>query len=94
MIKMNRHFEEYHMTTYTEMLENPQIVKKIESQLGGHIMSVYRNAGYTPPVPLLHGDKFVYADSAPEKYAKHLREGMKLFAAVLDEINQNGDEDA
>lgn len=82
------------MTTYTEMLDQPQIKKKIESLLGGHIMSAYRNAGYTPPVPMLHGDKFVYADPAPEKYAKHLREGMKLFAEVLDEINQKGGEDA
>ncbi|QDJ91849.1 hypothetical protein [Acinetobacter haemolyticus] len=78
------------MTTYTEMLEQPQIKKKIESQLGGHIMTVYRNAGYTPPVPMLHDDKFVYADPAPQKYANHLREGMKLFAEVLDEINLNG----
>lgn len=77
------------MTTYTEMLEQPQIKQKIESLLGGHIMTVYRNAGLNPPVPLLHGDKFVYADPAPEKYAKHLREGMKLFAEALDQMESN-----
>ncbi len=77
------------MTTYTEMLEQPQIKQKIESLLGGHIMTVYRNAGLNPPVPLLHGDKFVYADPAPEKYARHLREGMKLFAEALDQMESN-----
>ena len=74
------------MTTYTEMLEQPQIKQKIESLLGGHIVTVYQKAGYTPPIPTLIGDTFVYADSAPEKYAKHLREGMKLFAEVLDQL--------
>lgn len=77
------------MTTYTEMLEQPQIKQKIESLLGGHIMTTYRNAGMNPPIPLLHGDKFVYADPAPEKYAKHLREGMKLFAEALDQLESN-----
>ncbi|WP_151838063.1 MULTISPECIES: hypothetical protein [unclassified Acinetobacter] len=74
------------MTTYTEMLEQPQIRMKIESLLSGHIMFVYRNAGFNPPVPRLHGDKFIYADPAAEKYARHLREGMKIFAEVLDQL--------
>ena len=83
------------MTTYTEMLETPQIKTKIESALSGHIMGVYCNAGLTPPVPFLNVDTFVYAEQAPQKYAKHLREGMKLFAELLDEIHQKtGGEDA
>ena len=40
-------------------------------------------------MPILVDDHFVYLDSAPEKYAKHLREGMKLFAQALDEMSQN-----
>jgi len=79
------------MTTYTEMLEQPQIKKKIESLLGGHIMTVYRNAGMNPPVPVLHGDRFIYADPKPEKYAKHLREGMRLFAEALDQLESNNE---
>lgn len=83
------------MTTYTEMLETPQIKTKIESALSSHVMGVYRKAGLTPPVPFLNVDTFVYADPAPEKYARHLREGMKLFAELLDEIHQKtGGEDA
>ncbi|WP_336938221.1 hypothetical protein [Acinetobacter modestus] len=83
------------MTSYTEMLEQPQIKTKIESALSGHIMGVYRNAGLTPPIPFLNVDTFVYADPAPQKYANHLREGMKLFAEILDQIHQNtGGDDA
>ncbi|ENW95941.1 hypothetical protein [Acinetobacter sp. NIPH 298] len=83
------------MTSYTEMLEQPQIKKKIESSLGGHIMTAYLNAGFNPPVPTLNGEQFVYNDPKPEKYAKLRREGMKLFAEILDEIHQNsGVEDA
>lgn len=83
------------MTSYTEMLDQPQIKTKIESALSAHIMGAYLKAGLTPPVPFLNVDQFVYADAAPQKYANHLREGMKLFAELLDEIHQKtGDEDA
>ena len=80
------------MTTYTEMLEQPQIKTKIESALSGHIMGAYRNAGLNPPVPFLNIDTFVYADAAPQKYANHLREGMRLFAEILDELEVNKNE--
>lgn len=75
------------MATYIEKLQDPKTVQKLESLLGGHIMSVYRNAGFIPPTPVLHGGRFIYADPAPEKYANHLREGMKLFAQAMDELN-------
>lgn len=92
---MGCHSEDDHMTKYTEMLDQPQIKTKINSLIGGHIMGVYRNAGMKPPVPFLtpSGD-FVYTDEAPQKYANRLREGMKLFAEVLDEIKLNGGENA
>lgn len=77
------------MATYIEKLQEPKTVQKLESLIGGHIMSVYRSAGFVPPMPILVDDHFVYLDSAPEKYAKHLREGMKLFAQALDEMSQN-----
>ena len=80
------------MTTYTEMLEQPQIKTKIESTLSGHIMGAYLNAGLTPPVPFLHVDTFVYADAGPQKYENHLREGMKLFAEILDELEGNNEQ--
>lgn len=76
------------MKTYIERLQDPKTVQMLESLLGGHIMSVYRNAGFVPPTPVLHGGRFIYADPAPEKYAHHLREGMKLFAQALDEMAQ------
>lgn len=83
------------MKSYTEMLENPEIKTKINSLIGGHIMAVYRNAGMKPPVPFLTPTgNFVYTDEAPQKYANRLREGMKLFAEVLDEIKLNGGENA
>jgi len=74
------------MATYLEKLQDPTTVQKLESLLGGHIMSVYRNAGFNPPTPVLHGGRFIYADPAPEKYARHLREGMRLLALALDEL--------
>ncbi|MFX5300218.1 hypothetical protein ABTD13_08070 [Acinetobacter baumannii] len=77
------------MATYIEKLQDPKTVQKLESLLGGHIMSVYRNAGFNPPVPVSHGGRFIYADPAPENYARHLREGMKLFAQALDELGVN-----
>lgn len=77
------------MATYIEKLQDPKTIQKLESLLGGHIMSAYRNAGYNPPTPVLQGGRFIYADPAPEKYAHHLREGMKLFAQALDEMSQN-----
>jgi len=77
------------MKTYIERLQHPETVQKLESLLGGYIMSVYRNAGLIPPTPVLHGGCFIYADPAPEKYARHLREGMKIFAQALDELNIN-----
>lgn len=76
------------MVTYIEKLQDPKTVQTLESLLGGHIMSVYRNAGFIPPTPVLHGGRFIYADPVPEKYARHLREGMKLFAQALDEMAQ------
>jgi len=76
------------MATYIEKLQDPQTVQKLESLLGGHIMSMYRNAGLIPPTPVLHGGRFIYADPAPEKYAWHLREGMKLFAQAMDEMSE------
>jgi len=75
----------------TELLQNPAFSEKLESVLSGHIMSVYINADMTPPVPYWKNKKFVYADSAPEKYAKHLREGMKLLAEELDKFNEKGE---
>ena len=94
-ITMACHFKGIDMTTYTEMLECPQIKTKINSLIGGHIMGVYRNAGMKPPVPFLTPTgNFVYTDEAPQKYANRLREGMKLFAEVLDEIKLNGGENA
>ncbi|ESK53844.1 hypothetical protein [Acinetobacter tjernbergiae] len=83
------------MTTYTEMLEQPQIITKIESAIGGQIVSVYLAAHLTPPIPFQENGRFKYVDPAPQKYANHLREGMKLFAELLDEIHQKtGGEDA
>lgn len=80
------------MTTYTEMLETPQIKTKINSLIGGHIMGVYRNAGMKPPVPFLTPTgNFVYTDEAPQKYANRLREGMKLFAEVLDQLERKNE---
>lgn len=76
----------------TELLKNPAFSEKLESVLSGHIMSVYIKANLTPPVPRWHCDRFVYADSAPEKYARHLREGMKLLAEELDKFNEKGAE--
>lgn len=83
------------MTTYTEMLEQPQIKAKVESLIGGHIVEVYLAAQLEPPIPFKENGRFKYVDQRPEKYAKHLREGMKLFAEALDEIHQNtGGDDA
>lgn len=79
------------MTSYTEMLEQPQIITKVESLLSGHIMAVYIKAGYNPPVPMLHDNRFIYADPASEKYARRLREGMKLFAELLDQLESNNE---
>ncbi|KCY21629.1 hypothetical protein [Acinetobacter baumannii] len=75
------------MTTYIERLQDPKTVQKLENLLGGHVMSVYQNAGFTPPIPRLHGDRFIYPDPAAQRYANHLREGMKIFAQALDELN-------
>ena len=80
------------MTTITEKLQDPKFMDKTESLIGGHIMSVYRDAGMEPPIPFLENDIFVYVDQATNKYAKHLREGMKLLAEALDA--ENGGENA
>lgn len=83
------------MTSYTEMLDQPQIITKIESAIGGHILGIYRDAGFEPPIPFKENGRFKYVDQRPDAYAKRLREGMKLFAEVLDEIHQNtGGDDA
>lgn len=82
------------MTSYTEMLEQPQIITKIESAIGGQIVSVYLAAHLTPPIPFQEENgRFKYVDPAPQKYANHLREGMKLFAELLDEIEGKSNED-
>ena len=80
------------MITITEKLQDPKFMNKTESLIGGHIMAVYRDAGMEPPIPFLENDIFVYVDQAPNKYAKHLREGMKLLAEALDA--ENGGENA
>ena len=36
------------MATYIEKLQEPKTVQKLESLIGGHIMSVYRSAGFVP----------------------------------------------
>lgn len=83
------------MTSYREMLDQPQIITKIESAIGGQIVSVYLAAQLEPPIPFKENGRFKYVDQRPEKYANHLREGIRLFAEVLDEIHQNtGGDDA
>ncbi|MDF2419215.1 hypothetical protein GWP85_17125 [Acinetobacter beijerinckii] len=79
------------MTTYTEMLDQPQIITKIESAIGGHILGIYRDAGFEPPIPLKENGRFKYEDQRPDAYAKRLREGMKLFAEALDELEGNNE---
>ena len=76
----------------TELLQNHEFSEKLESALSGHIMSVYIKANLNPPVPYWRDNRFVYADAAPEKYAKHLREGMKLLAEELDKHQEKGAE--
>lgn len=78
------------MTKFIEKLQDPKFMNKTESLIGGHIMSVYRDAGLEPPVPFIQDNIFVYVDQAPNKYAKHLREGMKLLAEALDAENGGG----
>ena len=80
------------MITITEKLQDPKFMNKTESLIGGHIMSVYRDAGMEPPVPFVQNDIFVYVDQRANKYAKHLRDGMKLLAEALDA--ENGGENA
>ena len=80
------------MTTITEKLQDLKFMNKTESLIGGHIMSVYRDAGMEPPVPFVQNDIFVYVDQRANKYAKHLRDGMKLLAEALDA--ENGGENA
>ena len=80
------------MTKFIEKLQDPKFMNKTESLIGGHIMSVYRDAGMEPPVPFVQNDIFVYVDQRANKYAKHLRAGMKLLAEALDA--KNGDENA
>lgn len=75
-----------------ELLQKTEFNEKIESALSGHIMSVYIKANLNPPVPYWRDNRFVYADAAPDKYAKHLREGMKLLAEALDLHNEKGAE--
>ena len=75
------------MTKFIEKLQDPKFTDKTESLIGGHIVAVYRDAGMEPPIPFLENDIFVYVDQAPNKYAKHLREGMKLLAEALDAEN-------
>ena len=78
------------MTKFIEKLQDPKFTDKTESLIGGHIVAVYRDAGMEPPIPFLENDIFVYVDQAPNKYAKHLREGMKLLAEALDAENGGG----
>ena len=80
------------MTKFIEKLQDLKFMNKTESLIGGHIMSVYRDAGMEPPVPFVQNDIFVYVDQRANKYAKHLREGMKLLAEALDA--ENGGENA
>ena len=80
------------MTKFIEKLQDPKFMNKTESLIGGHIMSVYRDAGMEPPVPFVQNDIFVYVDQRANKYAKHLRKGMKLLAEALDA--ENGGENA
>ena len=80
------------MTKFIEKLQDPKFMNKTESLIGGHIMSAYRDAGMEPPVPFVQNDIFVYVDQRANKYAKHLREGMKLLAEALDA--ENGGENA
>ena len=77
------------MTKFIEKLQDPKFKDKTESLIGGHIVAVYRDAGMEPPIPFLENDIFVYVDQAPNKYAKHLREGMKLLAEALDSEGNN-----
>ena len=55
------------MTTITEKLQDPKFMDKTESLIGGHIMSVYRDAGMEPPVPFVQNDIFVYVDQRANK---------------------------
>ncbi|MFN4317166.1 hypothetical protein [Acinetobacter parvus] len=81
------------MTKFIEKLQDPKFKDKTESLIGGHIMAVYRDAGLEPPVPFIgNNDQFTYVDQRPDRYARHLREGMKLLAEALDA--ENGGENA
>lgn len=72
----------------SELLQKPEFNEKIESVVSGHIVAVYQKANMEPPIPRWQGNRFIYADPAPEKYAKHLREGVVLMATVLDSFQE------
>lgn len=73
----------------SELLQKPEFNEKIESALSGHIVAVYQKANMEPPIPRWQDNQFVYADPAPAKYAKHLRQGVVLMAGLLDEFYEN-----
>lgn len=72
----------------SELLQKPEFNEKIESVVSGHIVAVYQKANMEPPIPRWIDNQFVYADPAPAKYAKHLREGVVLMATVLDSFQE------
>lgn len=71
---------------YLEILENPDVKKKLESEIGGTILETFTSAGFQPPIPVLQDGRLVYTDPALNKYADRLRKGAMIFAKVLDEI--------
>jgi len=75
----------------SELLQKPEFNEKIESAVSGHIVAIYQKVNMEPPIPRWIDNQFVYADPAPAKYAKHLREGVVLMAVVLDSF-QDQDE--
>lgn len=73
----------------SELLKKPEFNEKIESSVSGHIVAVYQKANMEPPIPRWIDNQFVYADPAPAKYAKHLREGVVLLATILDSFQES-----
>ncbi|MFW1635648.1 hypothetical protein [Acinetobacter oleivorans] len=68
------------------ILEDPELKKKMESEIGGTIMQTFTRAGYQPPIPILQDGILVYADPALNKYADRLRKGAMILIKVLSEI--------
>lgn len=73
----------------SELLQKPEFNEKIESAVSGHIVAIYQKVNMEPPIPRWIDNQFVYADPAPAKYAKHLREGVVLMAVVLDSFQES-----